>query len=364
MERYNRQIILENFGLEKQQLLLEAKVLVIGAGGLGCPVLQYLVAAGVGTIGIMDNDTVSLSNLQRQVIYDMQDIGKPKALVAQQKMQALNNEITIVAYNEMLDNANTLKYFPLYDVIVDCTDNFATRYRINDACVLLQKPLIYAAIYQFEGQVAIFNVADAENNCSNYRDLFPEPPTAEQAPSCNTAGVIGVLPGIIGTLQALEVIKHITQIGKLLYNKILNYNTLTHENYIVEIIHSKEGNNKIPITLDDFLKTDYQWLCATKNSKSMNSNLLIEKYLNQENALWIDVREIGEMPLPTFNHIQIPLSTFNSHTLQFAQPVIVVFCQSGGRSQKATEILKNIYGPTKEIFNFEGGINVIESQLK
>ena len=174
MERYNRQIILENFGLEKQQLLLQAKVLVIGAGGLGCPVLQYLVAAGVGTIGIMDNDTVSLSNLQRQVIYDMQDIGKPKALVAQQKMQALNDEITIVAYNEMLNNANTLEYFPLYDVIVDCTDNFATRYMINDACVLLQKPLIYAAIYQFEGQVAIFNVAVAENNCTNYRDLFSD----------------------------------------------------------------------------------------------------------------------------------------------------------------------------------------------
>ncbi|MBD0294073.1 MAG: HesA/MoeB/ThiF family protein, partial [Flavisolibacter sp.] len=210
-ERYQRQVILQEFGEAGQQKLLQAKVLVIGAGGLGCPVLQYLAAAGVGVVGIADDDIVSLTNLHRQVLYSMSDIGKSKVERAAAILRQLNPDIEIIPYHLRLTNKNALDIITAYDIVVDATDNFPTRYLLNDACVLLSKPLIYGAVSKFEGQVAVFNgVGSSGEKSVNYRDLFPVPPQEDEVPNCAEAGVLGVLPGIIGSLQAGEVIKLIT----------------------------------------------------------------------------------------------------------------------------------------------------------
>jgi len=229
-ERYHHQMILKDFGEAGQQKLLQAKVLVIGAGGLGCPALQYLTAAGIGTIGIVDDDVVTLSNLHRQILYSTSDIGFLKAEKAAEKLRQLNPEISIIVYSERLTTQNALSIMKAYDVIIDGTDNFSTRYMINDACVLLQKPLVYGAVSQYEGQVAIFNYKK-ENLYEgvNYRDLFPYPPKDTEVLNCAEAGVLGILPGIIGTMQANETIKLITGIGKPLINRMLTFNALNNQ---------------------------------------------------------------------------------------------------------------------------------------
>jgi len=202
-ERYNRQLILKEFGEPAQQKLLQAKVLVVGAGGLGCACLQYLAAAGLGSIGIIDNDKVALHNLHRQVLYTVNDIGLPKAEQAARSLRQLNPDIDIRAFNERLTVHNAIGLFREYDIIIDGTDNFSSRYMINDACVLTGKPLIYGAVSKFEGQAAIFNCSiSPQERPGNYRDLFPQPPAPNEIDNCAEAGVLGVLPGIIGTMQA------------------------------------------------------------------------------------------------------------------------------------------------------------------
>jgi len=208
LARYNRHIIIPEFGLAAQQKLKAAKVLVVGSGGLGSPVLLYLAAAGVGTIGIVDFDVVDDSNLQRQVLFGVDEIGKPKVEAAKQRLEALNPHINFVLYNTQLTSQNAPDIIKDYDVVADGTDNFPTRYLVNDACVLLGKPNIYASIFQFEGQVSVFNFRNVNGDLGpNYRDLYPTPPPPGLVPSCAEGGVLGVLPGIIGSLQALEVIK-------------------------------------------------------------------------------------------------------------------------------------------------------------
>ena len=225
--RYQRQIQLKEIGQLGQEKITHAKVLMIGAGGLGCPALQYLAAAGVGTIGIVDFDVIEMSNLQRQILYTVDDIGQSKAITAAKKLSLLNPEIIIDVYNVQITNNNALEILENYDIIIDGSDNFATRYLINDACVLLDKPLIYGAVLRFEGQIGVFNLADETTNSkTNYRDLFPKPPDLDSSISCNDVGVLGVIPGIIGTMQATEALKIITGIGKSLTNKIISYNAL------------------------------------------------------------------------------------------------------------------------------------------
>ncbi len=243
-ERYHRQIILPEFGEEGQQKLFLAKVLVIGAGGLGCPALQYLTAAGIGTIGIVDDDTVALNNLHRQVLYSVNDIGLSKAERATKILQQLNPEIKIVAYNERLHNQNALTLFDEYDIIIDGTDNFSTRYMINDACVLLNKPLVYGAISQFEGQVSVFK--NGKEDDVNYRDIFPDPPKEGEVLNCAEAGVLGVLPGIIGTMMANETIKLITGIGEPLVNQLFTYNALNNQVYQLSLSSRRETRSLIP----------------------------------------------------------------------------------------------------------------------
>jgi molybdopterin/thiamine biosynthesis adenylyltransferase len=219
--RYNRQTILPEIGDEGQEKIKKAKILVIGAGGLGCPILQYIATAGVGCIGIMDFDTIEIHNLHRQILYIEDEIGALKALVAKVKTSALNPMIEVVAIPEKLTDQNAAQIIAQYDVIVDGSDNFTTRYLVNDTCVALQKPLVYGSILNFEGQVAIFN----HNGSKNLRDLFPEMPDPKEVPNCNLNGVLETLPGIIGTMMAHETLKLILELPTL-KNELVLFNTM------------------------------------------------------------------------------------------------------------------------------------------
>ncbi len=232
--RYSKQLLLPDFGKHGQEQLKNAKVLVVGAGGLGCPVLQYLGAAGVGTIGIIDYDMVDITNLHRQVLYADDDIGKLKSLIASEKIKANNPFIKTIIYNLSLDATNAQKIISEYGIVVDCSDNFETRYLINDACVRLNKPFVYGGIHKFEGQLSVFNHQMKDGTLSpTYRCVFPEGQEQEMEINCSISGVIGILPGIIGTMQANEVIKMITGIGEVCAGKLIIYNSLY--NTIVEM---------------------------------------------------------------------------------------------------------------------------------
>jgi molybdopterin/thiamine biosynthesis adenylyltransferase len=259
--RYQRHITLSGFGIEAQEKLSKAKVLVIGAGGLGCPALQYLVAAGVGEIGIVDGDTISLPNLNRQILYGQADIGKYKVVVAAEKLQALNNLVCINVFQNKCDQAFAIEHFPNYDIIIDATDNFASRYLINDACVLMNKPLVFGAVSQFEGQVAVFNV-EQNGERINYRDIFPEPPKNDEVLSCAEGGVLGVLPGMIGVMQATETIKLITGIGTTIVNQLLTYNGLTQEMYKIHLVKNPIAIDYTPKSIVEFESLNYEWLCS------------------------------------------------------------------------------------------------------
>jgi molybdopterin/thiamine biosynthesis adenylyltransferase len=222
IERYSRHIMLKEVGGKGQQKLFDGKVLIIGAGGLGAPIALYLAAAGVGTIGIADADDVDLSNLQRQVIHFTPDIGKPKVESAREKMVAINPDVKVITYKEWITAANINRIIADYDFVIDGTDNFAAKFLINDACVLAKKPYSHGGILQFDGQT--LTVKPGESAC--YRCLFPEPPPKDAIPTCSQAGVIGVLPGVLGTIQATEAIKFLLGKGDLLTDRLLTYNAL------------------------------------------------------------------------------------------------------------------------------------------
>lgn len=218
--RYNRQMILPEIGIKGQEKLSSAKVLVIGAGGLGCPALLYLSAAGIGTIGVIDFDVVELHNLHRQILYSTDDVGKPKALIAAEKLKKQNPHSNILIFNELLSETNAEKIISQFDIVVDGSDNFLTRYLVNDTCVKLNIPLVYGSILKFEGQVAVFNCKGSKN----LRDVFPEPPNAEDVPNCDENGVLGTLPGIIATMMAQETLKLILGM-EVLKNQLLIFDT-------------------------------------------------------------------------------------------------------------------------------------------
>lgn len=224
IERYARHIILKEIGGAGQQKLLAAKVLVVGAGGLGSPLLMYLAAAGVGTLGIVDDDTVSLSNLQRQILHHTADIGRPKTASAAESIAALNPDVTVMAHEERLTAANAIDLVSGYDLVADGSDNFETRFLVNDACYLAKVPLVSAAIGQFEGQLSTYRAFEGDNPC--YRCVFPERPPPGTVPSCAEAGVIGALAGVMGSLQAVEVIKEITGIGQSMAGRLTIYDAL------------------------------------------------------------------------------------------------------------------------------------------
>lgn len=359
-ERYSRHISLAEFGEAGQLKINSAKVLVIGAGGLGCPVLLYLAAAGVGTIGIADDDTVSLSNLHRQLLYNTADTGSSKAERAAARLNEINPEISVNMHRVKVSNHNALELIEAYDIVVDGTDNFTARYLINDACSLLEKPLVFAAIYRYEGQVAVFNVADKAGSKTNYRHLFPHPPSPEEAPGCRETGVLNVLPGIIGMMQATEVIKLITGIGAPLVNQLLSYNILSAQTYIIELTAHPLPDGLLPADRSAFMETDYAWLCGeVVPGVHVVSSDDFSNFKEDPNVALIDVRENGELPVVDYADMQLPFSVFGDQLQQLQhlkEPKLLVFCQSGVRSLKAARLLKVTFGDEKEIYTLDGGI--------
>ncbi len=331
-KQYNRHLILDQIGLEGQEKLKKAKVLVIGAGGLGCPILQYLTAAGVGTIGIIDNDVVDQSNLQRQILYTHDDIGQPKAEVAATKLRRLNPFVHFKIHIEMLSKSNALTLFKAYDIIIDGSDNFPTRYLVNDAAVLTEKPLVFGAIFKFEGQVSVFNY----NNGPTYRCLYPTPPQPGAVPNCSDIGVLGVLPGVIGSFQASEAIKIICDIGVPLSGQLLTYDMLSHRQLLLEF--DKTENAQLTT-----LETDYEFFCGihTPITKDEISLETLEAALQDYNLL--DVRELWERENYHIGGQHIPLDELEtrSHEIKTSKP-LVVYCQSGLRSSRAIEILNEL----------------------
>jgi sulfur-carrier protein adenylyltransferase/sulfurtransferase len=355
--RYARHYSLKGFGAAGQQKLAAAAVLVIGAGGLGCPALQYLAAAGVGNIAIADHDTVMLSNLQRQVLFTTEDIGKPKAEVAATRLKALNPEINITAINQAITTANALEIISKYDVVADCTDNFATRYLVNDACVMLDKPLVFGAISQYEGQVGVFAIANIKGDKINYRHLFATPPNPLEIQDCNEAGVLGVLPGTIGILQATEVIKIITGIGQVLAGRLLVFNLLNYQTHVFEIAAHDLDTGLLPADEAAFKATDYEWVCGTKAAgvNELDAETFLNALQNPDTVV-VDVRENHELPKPGFDCVAIPLSGISQHVPDVKQQNIILFCQSGKRSLKAGQLFLEHYKGQKTISHLAGGI--------
>ena len=361
LARYNRHIIIPGFGMEAQLKLKAAKVLVIGSGGLGSPVLLYLAAAGVGTIGIVDFDVVDDSNLQRQVLFGVNEIGKPKVEAARRRLEALNPYIKLNIYNTHLNSQNALDILKDYDVIADGTDNFPTRYLVNDESVLLGKPNVYASIFQFEGQVSVFNYRNAQGEPGpNYRDLYPTPPPPGLVPSCAEGGVLGVLPGIIGSLQALEVIKVITGAGETLAGRFYIFDALNFESRTFTIRRRKDN----PINGDNPTITaliDYEAFCGTRaveerHLKEITAKELYDWQVRGEKFQLIDVREPHEYDIVNIGAELIPLGSVadNSGKIDRDRPV-VVHCKVGGRSAKAIRELEEKFG-FNNLYNLKGGI--------
>lgn len=332
--RYDRQITLDEVGVSGQEKLSKASVLIIGVGGLGCPAAQYLVGAGIGKIGLMDHDKVSISNLHRQVLYNESDIGKPKALVAQEKLQQLNSEIEIVAIEEALSIENAEKIFRQYDIILDGTDNFETKYLINDASILADKPWIYASIYKNEGQLSVFNYKGGPS----YRCLFPK--TTRQNVSCEATGVLGVVPGIFGMLQAMEVLKIVLGVGNVLSGKLKLSNLLTGSEQTLKLQKREEEIEKIKV--------------------NGIIPVIIECKISDDSKLYLDIREIFEQPrITSVKVIQIPMSDLDERLWEIPkEEEVFVFCQSGKRSKKVVDLLKSEYG-FENLKNVEGGIETI-----
>lgn len=350
LNRYQRHLILPNFGIDGQLKLKNARVLVIGAGGLGCPVLQYLTAAGVGNIGIVDFDVVEESNLQRQVLYTVKDVGKSKVQAAKARLEKLNPQINITTFETLLDENNVFDIFENFDIIADGTDNFTTRYLVNDACVLTGKVNVFASIFRFEGQVSVFNYLQEDGiRGVNYRDLFPVPPAAGLVPNCAEGGVLGVLPGIIGSMQASEVIKVITGIGEALVNRMFIFDAEYFTSHTLKI----KKNPTVNITQ---LTTSNNH-CTTSTIKTITTTEL--KKLINEKAVFqlIDVREPHEFEIKNINGQLIPLSTILEEAHQIdRQKQVIIHCKSGKRSQQAIEQLQDKMGFIN-LWNLEGGID-------
>ena len=347
LKRYNRHIIMPEIGIKGQEKLKSAKVLVIGAGGLGCPILQYLTAAGIGTIGICDFDLVDESNLQRQILFDTQDIGKPKAKVAAKKLSLQNPFVKIITHNIKLDKTNVLDIFKNYDIVVDGSDNFPTRFLVNDACVILGKPLVFGAIYKFEGQLAVFNY----KNGPTYRCLVPEEPSASENISCSHIGVIGVLPGIIGSYQANEVIKIITEIGDVMSGKILLIDTLRMDHNIIEIKRNDEYANITALG-------NYGDLCDDKQSdvKQITSTELRKLLDNKEDVFIADIREPEQFEVFHIESVNISIDELLNKPEKLPKDKkVVLICEMGTNSMAVIENLEKLY-KFKNLYNLKGGI--------
>jgi len=344
-ERYSRQIQLKEFGINSQSKLSVSKVVVVGAGGLGVPILTYLNAMGIGTLGMIDHDVVGISNLHRQVSYDEADMGRSKITVLVKKLKAQNSETELIAYDAFLTKENALELLAGYDLIIDASDNFPTRYLVNDACVILGKPFIYGALHSFEGQVSVFNY----KNGPTYRCLFPNMPKANEVPNCDENGVLGVLPGIIGNLQALEAVKVLTGVGEVLSGTLLLFDGLA-QNF------RKIKFKKVPEN-GTIHKLQESYAFACRQNASINADEF-QFLVPSKDLQLLDVRtrvEFDNFPLENALHIPINELEKRQNELDFEKPIYVI-CQSGVRSQKAIQLLLQ-QQPKATFINVSGGID-------
>ncbi len=362
LERYSRHLVIPEVGKAGQLKLKNAKVLMLGAGGLGSPISIYLAAAGVGTIGIMDFDVLSYSNLQRQILYSTNDVGHLKTELAKARLLEVNPSIDIKLHNEKLTRDNAFEIFGQYDIIADGTDNFAARYLVNDACVLLGKPFVYGSILRFDGQVTFFDPGTGP--C--YRCLYPEPPLAGDVPNCADGGVLGVLPGIIGAMQANEVIKYIIGKGELLTGRLLLLDALTM--HVKEVKFSKDPACPICGKKPQITELiDYEEFCNNINLKENMTEhheweITVEEYKKRidagEEIFLLDVREPHESKIASIGGVLIPMSELPERMNELPQDKnteIVVYCRTGNRSHHVTLYLKENAG-YKNAKNLLGGI--------
>ena len=363
--RYSRHLILPEVGMEGQQRIKAAKVLCVGTGGLGSPLALYLAAAGIGTLGLVDFDVVDASNLQRQIIHSTKDIGRKKIDSAKEKLNALNPSLNVVTHDTMLTSANALEIFAQYDIIADGTDNFQTRYLVNDACVLLNKPNAYGSIFRFEGQASVF--ATEEGPC--YRCLYPEPPPPGLVPSCAEGGVLGILPGLIGVIQATEVIKLILGKGEPLIGRLLLVDALTMRFRELKLRKNPDcpvcGTNPTVTELIDYnqfcgISAEPAHDAPVKNGipqisvKELKARL-DKKEANNDNFLLLDVREPYEVQIAQIGGKLIPQNDVQNRLGELnPEQEIIIHCRSGARSQKIAELLKA--NGFQKVSNLAGGI--------
>lgn len=351
IDRYIRQTGLKGFGPEAQAQLGASRVLVVGLGGLGIPVVQYLNAMGVGTLGLVEQDVVDLSNLQRQVLYTESDVNRPKLDLAHEFLKQRNSGTEIHTYDSFLNRQNALDIIQGYDLVVDASDNFATRYLINDSCVILRKPFVYGALHGFEGQVCVFNYQGGPT----YRCLFPEMPEIHEIPDCNTNGVLGVIPGIVGSLQALEAVKVLTATGNVLSGLLMLYNGLDQS---VRKISFPLNPKNLGITS---LREHYGEPGCRIDEEIGNAAFtgMIER---GEPIRIIDVRDPGEfenMRLP--GSVNIPLTSLSLHREEFEmQKTVYLICATGKRSREALQWIKANF-PQLTAYSVEGGIRNLNS---
>lgn len=356
LNRYNRHLILKDFGSEGQLALKRSRVLVVGAGGLGCPALFYLTAAGVGEIGIVDSDIVQESNLHRQILFTSQDVGKNKAETASKRLLDLNSQISIKPYPVRITSQNALDLIRNYDLVLDGSDNFPTRYLLNDACVLLGKPLIYGSVLEYEGHLAVFNLLQDGECSTNYRDLFASPPPPEAVPDCEQAGVLGVLPGMIGCMQANEVIKILVGKGEPLVDKLLIIDSMTLDVTKIKIhnTHSRESIKKL---------IDYEDFCGIneKKNKSLRMKEITVQELQQlqqsgSDFQLIDVREPHEYDICNLQGELIPLADVPHNVDKINKDKkVIIHCRSGSRSGQAVQWLEKTQ-KLENLYNLKGGI--------
>jgi adenylyltransferase/sulfurtransferase len=335
VNRYSRQLRLSEVGVKGQEKLKAGKVLVVGAGGLGCPVIFYIAAAGVGTIGVVDYDLVDVTNLQRQILYSVDDYDKPKPLAVADKIKLLNPNVEIKPHFLKLSKKNILKIFKEYDIIVDCTDNFSTRYLISDACVIANKPLVYGAVFKFEGQITIFN----HNNGPTLRCLYPEPPHPLEVPSCAEAGVIGCIAGVIGSMQANEVIKLILGIGDLLSGVIFTMNSLYFHKQLIPIVRDPEASD-----IKELGNYDDYCLAGDANVKQITYDDLLEMLKENRKIQVIDIREPEKYADFGVETINIPYYEIADKIEMISKTEPVVFyCTFGVKSENVINYLQHKY---------------------